>query len=225
MMKQIPLFIGFYLALAASVSAQKDDVLPYLAKAEQGDRYAIQMVTRGYYLHRYYAEAAVWAERGSRLGCGYCKFYYAKALVDGRGVQKDERAGFRLMAEMLPGSAIDLAELYEKGIGTPRDPIEAYSLAIAASYYNCQECEDMHASADKLVARLRQELTADQINIALERAYARDPNLKSEMWWALVIGLGVIVFSLLMAALLLSIIASPGIAIFLIIRALVSRRA
>lgn len=218
MMKQIPLFIGFYLALAASVSAQKDDVLPYLAKAEQGDRYAIQMVTRGYYLHRYYAEAAVWAERGSNLGSMYCKFYYAQALIEGRGVPKDERAGFNLLVEMLPASALNLAELHEKGIGTPRDPIEAYSLAIAAIYgipSMCKDCNDTSESANKLVERLRKELTAKQINIALERAYARDPNLKSEMWWTDVFVLGVGLLSL-------SIIAAPAIAVFWIIWVLVA---
>lgn len=191
-MIRLLLFLGILGLLSAAASARKlDDVALNLAKAEQGDLYAIQMVTRGYDLRGNYAEAVAWAERGSRLGSAYCRLFYAKALIDGRGVSKDERAGFSLIAEKPKLFPAELAELYERGIGTPRDPIEAYAFAFSASHETCNECEEMHTKVGKLLARLRMELTTEQINVAIERAYSRDPGLRNEVWWqnAVFIGL------------------------------------
>lgn len=130
------------------------------------------------------------ARTGQRPGFGYCAYYLSSALRSGRGTSRDAVRAFQLLAAVAATddgkAALDLAEMYLNGEGTPRNAVEAAVLVWrvehgAASIYSdywgmCDVCEDNSAQERSLDRRLAHELTLNEQReaAAIERSRFAD---------------------------------------------------
>jgi len=107
----------------------------------------------------------------------YCEYYYAKGLIEGTSVARDEDKGFKLLEEAHI-RFLDVAELYEI-----RDPVEAYAIVLEAYAHNiCDEggdgsCAAFFKQRTYLDDRLRRELSENQIKEAEQRALKSNPDV------------------------------------------------
>jgi TPR repeat protein len=113
----------------------------YARAADRGDgrsANSIAFSTNTASVDRESQEAMAWHQRGAALGDFGSQIRYASALRTGTVFKRDERQAFRWLfqggrTEQRLCSAgyayLPLAEMYEQGIGAPRDLRRAYAFA------------------------------------------------------------------------------------------------
>lgn len=74
-------------------------------------------------------KAVIVAQDCIKTGSPTCELYYAKALLNGKGINKNEKEGVNTISAYANGgyvdAMIDLSELYQQGLGVEKDLVEA----------------------------------------------------------------------------------------------------
>jgi hypothetical protein len=171
------------IVLGSHVSAIRAQIPDELRRAaENGDTVAIGTLARAYqYSEKNFEEAARWYRRGAELGDQDSQVSYAWMLLKGQGVARDDGEAFRWFLAAAnsghPYSYLATAEMYATGRGTERDPIEALAqVEIALKVLQTSETQNLE-TARALRSQLAAELTPQQIEEALRRAWERRPDV------------------------------------------------
>jgi Sel1 repeat len=171
------------IVLGSHVSAIRAQIPDELRRAaENGDTVAIGTLARVYqYREKNFEEAARWYRRGAELGDQDSQANYAWMLLKGQGVARDDGEAFRWFLAAAnsghPYSYLATAEMYATGRGTERDPIEALAqVEIALKVLQTSETQNLE-TARALRSQLAAELTPQQIEEALRRAWERRPDV------------------------------------------------
>jgi hypothetical protein len=123
----------------------------------------------------------------------YCVYYLSSALRKGRGVPRDEGRAFGLLKALAASdpdgdAALDLAEDYLDGDGTPRNPIEAAVIfwrvehgtwSIYSDYWGmCTAgCESLYSHEKVVKERLARELSSAEKQQSKLMAADRYPDI------------------------------------------------
>src|SRR5262249_39515070 len=125
-----------------------------------------------------------------RAAYGYCENYLGKALLQGNGIAHYARRGLALIKKIAEASphgdwALDLAEGYLDGNGTPRDAVEAAVItwrvqhgahSLYSPYWGmCMNCDELWRKEAALDDRLNRELTPNEKQQASAIAAERFP--------------------------------------------------
>jgi len=143
--------------------------LVLLSGAQAGERALYRSAAaRGYYK----AAAHGSADAQARLGA---------LLTTGEGVARSQAAAFQWLSRAAdqghPGAQLMLSEAWAYGRGVPRNNSFAYKWAYLAQV-NATE-QDTRAKADALLATLRQQMPAAQVDEATQWAVAWKPRLET----------------------------------------------
>jgi TPR repeat protein len=154
-------------------------------------------------------EAMAWHQRGAALGDFGSQIRYASALRTGTVFKRDERQAFRWYSKAAAPSNdyaqrgyayLPLAEMYEQGIGAPRDLRRAYAFAKAAELAVDDSDTQNHVKARSLQARVAARLQSADLEAAERLFETLRPDLaqwaaRDSARWA-----GISWFILIMAA-------------------------
>jgi hypothetical protein len=152
----------------------------YRRAAEKDDLFAIGRLAAMHHSNREYADAARWYKKSAEMGDMDGQYVYARMLLQGRGIPKDEGGAFRwFSAAAASGHAysnVELARLYLRGAGAARDPVQAYAhLKVALDALRPSNVPAID-EARTLRSEIEPLLSPQQIEEAERRARALPPS-------------------------------------------------